>query len=361
MRIAVEGFDHTTQIEETLQANTPVVALFVENGRGRWMSGMFTVYDIQKALPAAQTIVNFYESKPDSPFQKLPKSGFMRGIDFYSRDQLLYVIAFLLTRHEKLFNDKLDLINPSLFCEKINWAKLFREFKIPESGNKLLTSYFIPENLKGTLSCPEIVWHSPSPILPSNEEIETGDYYFKASHGSGMFKRIKYPLSAIAKNDLEALGQSWLSKPYGIHSGEWFYNVFQRELLLEKAVTRETDSTVLLAYVFCDEIEFISAYQKTPAGDRITRYDKNFDLYPIQANQKRTDPVLIKNDLRERLVRSAIEVSRQAMNMRVDFLIGDDDEVFLNEVTFTSNDGMPFSGLDFDLQLGKKWTEWQNI
>ena len=221
---------------------------------------------VNKSRPAAQKVISHYKSRVSSPFNTSPKDGHLRGIDFYNSIELVTVVAFLIGRHRLFYDEYLDLIQPRSYTEKINWSKLFREFKVPESGNKLMTEKFIPLDLIGSLSCPPLIWHSPIPVLPENDNIPAGKYYLKANHGSGMTKKITYPINSAEKKSLERLCKGWLNCNYGISAGEWFYNAFQKEILLQTSVTKAPEPISWNVNIFGGHIEMISAYQKTSTG-----------------------------------------------------------------------------------------------
>lgn len=312
---------------------------------------------VDRSVPAARQILAHYKNLSSSSFNKPPRAGYLRGIDFYSSNDLVKVIAFLLVQHRLLYQENLNLIRPQSYTEKINWSKLFREYKIPESGNKLMTKEFIPTQIKDFLSCPPVVWHSPFPVLPNNDSIVPGEYYLKANHGSHLTKKIHYPLSNIEKRALEQTAAGWLTSGYGLHSGEWFYNVFQRELMLEQSVTKNVESISWNVYVFGGEIEMISAYQKkTGGGSRSTWFDRNFDVFRVQVRDKeRAVGTELSRESRANIVEFALEMSKQTDNVRFDFLVGDEGRVFLGEVTLTTLSGQRAADRNFDFSFGEKW------
>jgi hypothetical protein len=312
---------------------------------------------VQGSIPAAREVVAHYKNLTSLPFDKQAKAGHLRGIDFYDPGDLVKVIAFLIGRHKGFYEEHLDLIQPTSYTEKINWSKLFREIKIPESGNKLLTGEFIPSSIRDCLSRPSVVWHSPLPVLPSNDAIAPGEYYLKSNHGSDRTRRIRYPLTVIEKQTLEQMAAGWLRTRYGMQSGEWFYNAFQREVMLEQAVTSTVESISWDVYVFGGEIEMISANQKTTEGGRrSTWFDRNFNLFRAQArDRERAVGAELSNENKDDIVNFALEMAKQTDNVRFDFFVGDEGRVFLGEVTFTTLSGRRGADRDFDFSFGQKW------
>jgi hypothetical protein len=306
--------------------------------------------------------IHALKERPDSPFAKSPRQGYLRGIDFYDEPELLRVMALAMAQFRKVHGVFPDLLNPRGFNEKIVWTKFFAEIKIPESGNKLLTSSFIPDDLKNALTCPPIHWHSPVPRLPLNHELAPGYYYMKASHGSGMFKRIRYPLADPERPHLERLCKKWLNTPYGLRNGQWWYNVFEKEILLDPDVTGESRSVAHDFFVFGGRVEHITFHRKTASGaddaQELTRLDADFRPVPA-AFQPDRPPVReeeLPDDIKTRLKEYASRIAAPFPFARVDFVLGQDGCLYLLEVTFSPANGHAKRPAELDRWLGDRWT-----
>src|SRR5262245_42173904 len=94
----------------------------------------------------AKSQISAIKHLPQSPFKRIARPGFMRGIDFYSSTELISSIALTMEKFRSAHGLLPNLLEPKGFNEKIVWSKFFAEMKIPESGNKLLTSKFIPKH-----------------------------------------------------------------------------------------------------------------------------------------------------------------------------------------------------------------------
>lgn len=163
-----------------------------------------------------------------------------------------------------------NLLAPAGLNEKIIWSKFFSPLKIPESGNKLLTASFIPQELAQRLQTPEVLWRSSKPVLPANSDIQPGDYYLKTNHGSNMYRRIQYPLTSDDRLQLETLCRVWLDTDYGLADGEWWYNAFRKEIFIERDVVGTPYSISYNIFVFHGNIESIVLHQKGRPGTRGT-------------------------------------------------------------------------------------------
>ena len=172
--------------------------------------------------------------------------------------------------YQRFHGARPNLLKPIYFDEKLFKSKFFTEMKVPESGNKLLTYSFIPADLQTSISIPKIVWHSPAAKLPRNSEIKTGYYFLKASHGSGMFKRIRYPLTEDELVYLERTCEEWLGRNFGLTGGEWWYSTFQKEILIEEQVGVESEPISWYFYTFGGVIGQITAHRKGGLMDELS-------------------------------------------------------------------------------------------
>lgn len=307
----------------------------------------------------AWRIIRIAEASNPALFATPPPEGFQRGIDFYDRRSLIRTTAHVLLAYRTSGGRHLNLLAPEFFSEKINHAKFFTPIKVPESGNKLLTASFIPAALRGRIRVPEIVWHDDQPRLPANDCLPPGTYYLKSNHGSGMVRRIHYPLAPSERSLLEATTQLWLTRPFGLSQGEWWYNTFPRRILLERAVAARSPSLALLFYVVDGEVALISVDEKPLHSGGVTRcllFDGQFRLWPVQKPERqRLDAFELSDARKQECLEAARLIGKPFKAVRVDLIVGDDGIIYLNEITLSSSAGMPFSDVDSDRLLGGLW------
>ncbi|MEA5442047.1 ATP-grasp fold amidoligase family protein [Cyanobium gracile UHCC 0281] len=307
----------------------------------------------------ARRILRAMERASPSPFATVPAEGYQRGIDFYSRQELIATLQNVLATYRTACGRFPNLVSPQLYSEKVNHAKFFAPIKVPASGNKLLTAHFLPPALEGRVSLPEVVWHDQQPALPANESLAPGDYYLKASHGSGMVKKVSFPLDAMQRKVLEATCQQWLSRPYGLEQGEWWYNAFPPHLLLERSVSARTPSISLLFYVLGGDVALITVFAKALSPgvpNRRLLLDGSFQAHAEQdPEEMRLGDLDLSEPLKQRCLEVARTLGAQFRSVRIDLMVGDDERIYLNEVTFSPNAGLPFVGRELDRRLGSLW------
>src|SRR5256885_12429642 len=97
-----------------------------------------------------------------------------------------------------------------------------------------------------------------------------------------MFRRVVYPMGDGEAKALEVEFGEYLTRRYGVGSGEWWYTRFQPELLLEKCIGTAENSMSWNYYVIGGQIPLQVVYQKTPKGVRKTYLTPEFKPPPGQ-------------------------------------------------------------------------------
>src|SRR5690554_6948310 len=85
---------------------------------------------VRAYLPARRQLAEI-RKLPHSPFNHLPRDGYLRGIDFYDESGLLSAMALAMAKFRNKHGVLPNLVNPVGFNEKIVWSKFFAEFKVP--------------------------------------------------------------------------------------------------------------------------------------------------------------------------------------------------------------------------------------
>jgi len=295
----------------------------------------------------------------DSPgfsFRRAPRPGHLRGIDFYTASNFLVALAQAAWVYQRRQGRLPNIVSPRTMTEKMFWFKFFAEMKVPESGNKLMTASFIPAALRETVRTADIVWHSPEPILPGSDKIEDGVYYLKTNHGANMFRRIEYPLRPEEKAKLEGEFGKHLAALYGFWGGEWWYNAFPRELLLERSISSRENPIAWNHYVFGRELPLIIGYRKIGGGAEAIVLNPDFSTFEWQDDRV----PLLAFDMPSPAARATMREAALAIGSgfpfaRIDFLLGDAEEVYLSEVTFSPGNALTPWPEEINRRLGAMW------
>lgn len=290
-----------------------------------------------------------------SPYKKSARTGYLRGIDFYAPRNFYSVLAIAMHHYKKAHGVYPNLVSPQGFSEKLFWFKFFGEVKVPETGNKLLTERFIPDHMRHLISCPQIVWHAKQATLPKNDEIPAGSYYLKANHGSNMVEKLQYPLNNQERAVLESACHQWLAYPYGIETGEWWYNSFEKEILIEKSVSSEEASIAWGFFVFSGEIGFVTMVKKTKTATKVNWLDKNFAMLPYQTDDyERIDDYQLPNNI-EYAKNLCRQIGQSINFVRIDLLMDANENYYLGEMTFSPNNAMMLRPAEMEANLGNLW------
>lgn len=291
----------------------------------------------------------------NSVFRKSASLGKMRGIDYYASCELICAMATALMYYRLKFGRYPNIVRPVGFNEKIMWYKFFGEIKVPESGDKLSTNLLLTEELKKQVLTLPVVWSSEVPRLPSNTDIEPGTYYLKASHGSGMFERIQYPLSDSRRTELERIGSSWLKNRFGWSDGEWWYSTFKPKLLMEQSVTGDENSISWNFYVVNGKVPMIGLFMKSTDGHECSTWlDERFCALPWKSKLPDVSDYKIGSQ-QNLMLEISKKIGEKFAAIRVDFLLGTDGRIYLCELTFSPGNAMTYRPPEVDALLTKHW------
>ena len=291
-----------------------------------------------------------------SPFLRPSPAGFQRGIDYYTAEALIRVTGLGAHLYSEVHGAYPNLVDPQRLTEKMSWAKIFRPMKIPEAGNKLMVADLVGEGARNMVTVPEVVWRSPTAELPPNDAIAPGLYYLKTNHGSDMFRRIQWPLGDPDRKRLEEEFAGYLRKDYGFWSGEFWYLRFRREVFLERNVSSDPHPIAWCCYTFGGRTGLVIAYRKVD-GESHTAWLKP-DFTPLEwqnSAKERTEFGLPSEAVRTRMLEAASAIGRPFSFVRVDFLLGDDERLYLSELTFAPGNALTRWPAELDLRFGAMW------
>jgi hypothetical protein len=315
-----------------------------------------TLKDLAPTMAAMSQQIARILAHPRSPFFLRPPPGELRGIDVYPASALMKLISSAAFRYKQFHGALPNLVEPARLTEKIYWANYFRLLKIPETGNKLATASFLPAAAATDIAVPEVVWRSREARLPTSSALPKGIYYLKTNHGSDMFRRVAWPPKPAERKSLEQEFAGHLARPYGFSRGEWWYSRFDHELFLERSVASETHPIAWCCYTFHGEVGLVVAYRKLE-GESDTIW-LNPDFSPSQwqnPGKRRTQFITPSAATRIKMLNAARQIGRPFAFVRVDFLLGDAEEIYLSEMTFSPGNATTPLPLDLDLKLGAMW------
>lgn len=315
----------------------------------------------EATLEAMRQLGVLVTSVEHNPLLQKPAADYKRGIDIYSMASMITIMSNAMRAYKSVHDVYPDILNPQGFNQKILYRKFFEPLLIGKVGNKLATSFFIPDELRTALTCPPLVWRSEQHFLPANDAVKPGHYYLKANHGSNFNRAIQYPLTSEQRLDLEAETQRWLNSTYGVRSGEWWYNVFKKEIFIENNISPDQPAISFNFFVTAGKVVYICMHLKQ-TNEELYLDD---DFLPIHDNANRARFLEIiqalKQDTKEKLKSYAAAIGKSFSFVRVDFFVGSDETVYLAELTFSPGNGLPSRPEGFDERLGVLWILNQDL
>jgi hypothetical protein len=284
---------------------------------------------------------------------ELVDSGWLRGVDFYTSEQLTRALARAFAGFHAAHGSYPNLVDPRGFNERIVRSNFLRFMKVPESGNKLLTSSFIPSQMQHKIRCPKILWSGTRLNWGELDQLSAGEtYYLKSTHGSGMLRRFTWPLDESEKSELSTVSAQWLRVKFGFSNGEWWYNAFPPMLIIESDVGGNGFSVNCLC--FKGKIGLVALHSKE-TGENIA-LDGQLGFLSQRNGHSNWRSRFGQETLQE--IRGlAGELSRDIEFARFDFLVDDSNMIYLGEVTFSPGNGTSKRPEGFDERLGRMWAD----
>jgi D-alanine-D-alanine ligase-like ATP-grasp enzyme len=148
-----------------------------------------------------------------------------------------------------------------------------------------------------------------------------------------------------------------LTAAYGFLSGNWWHNCFPRQLMIEKAIGSEEFTTSLNYTVAGGELIRIGAFQKIPDGHRKTNFTVDWEPYDNIEDSEPADFRMPSQATKDRMAEAARLIGANHGYVRVDFLLDDEDQPYLGELTFTPGNALTIITPDVERELGAKW-DW---
>ena len=266
----------------------------------------------------------------------------------YSPKNAIQIMFYLKT------GQRLNLKNPSLFNEKLQWIKLYDKNELmPICVDKYEVRQYIKD-----CGCEEILNHLLWEGFQAEEipfEKLPERFVIKVTHGQGFNIICKDKKDLNIPKTIKKL-KRWLHAKYLPCYGEWFYGKVKPRIIIEDFLVNGQEDTPNDYKVFCfhGNPKIIDVHV-----DRYTNHRRN--IYDLEWN--RIENVILKypNDrnlsvekpkVLEQLLTYARKLSEQFMHVRVDFYIID-SKIYFGELTFTNGAGFDsISPKEFDEIMG---------
>ncbi|MCV2231499.1 hypothetical protein N7548_01480 [Acholeplasma manati] len=240
---------------------------------------------------------------------------------------------------KKKLKRELDLDNPILFNDKIQWLKLNnRNSNITDLSDKIKVREYVTRtigekylnNIYGTHAHEKQIQLSSLP----------NKFVIKLNHGSG-FNIIVKDKSNIDFREISAKLKEWRKTNYYYYGREWQYKNIHPLILIEEYLEDE-DGELKDYKFFCfdGEPRFIQVDFSRFTGHKRNIYNLDWILQPFtieHPNEK--DRAIIKPAKLEEMIDLSRKLSKNLPFVRVDFYFVN-NKIYFGEMTFTHGNGI---------------------
>ncbi len=257
-------------------------------------------------------------------------------------------LEYCKDRYKKIKHKELDLENPQLFTEKIQWKKFFDHNPLYTITSDKLKIYEWLEDIKSPVMPPKLLGYVDRPELPKLPD----KWIAKANHGSGWNLTHEHKTPRIKFKE-------WLNTRYAPYAGEWGYEGIKPAIIFQEYIENVSEYKY---FVINGKIAMIQHLIYSPDHDwkktQCIQYDKNWKMYDVDWIQKSPEKTYTeKPEQFDLMNETALHIGKHFKNtfVRVDFMITE-GKTYLSEITHYPTSGfMIIMPIDFDYKLGKLW------
>jgi len=260
----------------------------------------------------------------------------------------------IITEYTKFLNKRINIENPILFTEKVQWLKIYdSSFLKTFCTDKITVHDYVKEKIGKDICVPILK------IYDKPEEIKLDElpnqFVIKCNHACQMNIIVKdknnFNLS-LAKQTLN----KWLKEDYSQNIGyELHYKNIPHRILVEEYKENQGHSDLIdyKFYCFNGNPIFCQVITDRHSGEKISHYDMDWNYRPeydwINFSSVSN---LQKPKHYSKMIEYAKILSKDFKLVRVDFY-EIDDKIYLGELTFTPMAGyIKYKNPNTNLQLG---------
>lgn len=269
--------------------------------------------------------------------------------------KLLSDKCFIKFQYRALMGERLDLVMPLTYNQKLNWLKLYNRNPL---YTILVDKYEVKKWVSQRLGGEDIIIPTIS-VYNSIEEINVkalpNQFVLKATH-SGDSMGVVVCKDKSLFNEREALTQlkKSLKMNYYKLGREWPYKNVPRRIIAEKYMEDEYgELRDYKFFCFNGEVKALFVATNRSTGHVCFDYfDSNFNHLNLKQSHPNYNGIIDKPKNYERMVEIATKLSKGIPHVRVD-LYNVNGEIFFGEMTFFHYGGLiPFHPSEWDYTFG---------
>lgn len=267
---------------------------------------------------------------------RLAKAGFYNHLDDRTYIEKLY--------RARMGHD-LNLENPKLFSEKLQWLKLYdRNPLYTQLVDKYRVREYVAEKLGEEYLIPLLgVWDDPDEI---DFDALPDQFVLKCNHNSGTGMCICRDKSKLDYDKVRKELKKGLSEDFYLKHREWPYMNVPRKIICEKYMIDDSGENALTDYkFFCvngDVDNVMVCTERNSGKTKFQYYTREWQLIQVKRNTS-ANPILEKPENMDQMFRIATALSQGFPFVRID-MYDINGSIYFGEMTF-----YPKGGWDPDL------------
>ena len=248
---------------------------------------------------------------------------------------------YLRTLYRVSMNKKLDLSNPQVFNEKLQWLKLYdRRPAYTMMVDKYAVRKYIADKLGEEYLIPLLgVWDDPDEI---DFNMLPNQFVLKCNHNSGLGMCICKDKGSLDVNKVRQDLKRGLKQNYYKYVREWPYKNVRRRIIAEKYMVDESGIELKDYKFMCFngkvEMEFVCSDRYADDGLKVTFFDTQWNRLPFErhypASKKEIKPPINL----KKMIEMAECLAKNIPFVRIDFYEVN-GRIYFGEITFYPGGG----------------------
>lgn len=273
---------------------------------------------------------------------------------------------YVKKKYMKITGNKINLENPTLFSEKLNFMKLYnRNTLLTKCTDKFLVRDYITERGYGHLLIPLISVYDN--VKEIDFDILPNEFFMKCNHASGTNLYVKDKKS-LKEQKIKRMFKSYLKRNHYFMEREWNYKNIKPKVLIERTIKDYQGKLPIDYKFFCfngePKIIMICTDLIDKNGEKgnpqCNFYDINFNFIDLKINNDNiTNKEIKKPNNLDQMIKISRDLSKEFNFCRVD-LFNINKRIFFGELTFIHGAGLlNFMPKKYDKIFGD-WLEIKN-
>ena len=260
---------------------------------------------------------------------------------------------YLKWKYKLLIGKKLDLKNPKLLSEKLQWLKLYN--RNPEY-TKMVDKYEVRNYIENKIGKQYLI-----PLVGVYDKFDDIDFdklpnkfVIKCTHDSGGLVICKDKNTLNMKAAKKKINKFMKRNYYKVHR-EWPYKNVKPRIVIEKYIENKDKSDLLEYNIFC--FNGIPKLVSVCYGDKEKNrfndfYDSDFNKLDLRCIYNASNVILDKPKQFDKMKEIASILSKDIPHLRVDFYLCN-NKIYLGELTFFHFAGFTkFEPKNYEITLG---------